>query len=78
MGFAVSRRVGGAVVRNRARRRLREAYRRQQHVLRANVDVVFISRPVVLTRRFTDLLEEMRRTLEGLSRATRGEGPGGA
>jgi len=78
VGFAVSRRVGGAVVRNRARRRLREAYRRQQHVLRANVDVVFISRPVVLTRRFTDLLEEMRRTLEGLSRATRGEGPGGA
>ena len=78
MGFAVSRRIGGAVVRNRARRRLREAYRRQQQVLRANVDVVFISRPVVLTRRFTDLLEEMRRTLEGLSRATRGEGPGGA
>ena len=78
MGFAVSRRVGGAVVRNRARRRLREAYRRQQHVLRASVDVVFISRPVVLTRRFTDLLEEMRRTLEGLSRATRGGGPAGA
>jgi len=78
VGFAVSRRVGGAVVRNRARRRLREAYRRQQHVLRASVDVVFISRPVVLTRRFTDLLEEMRRTLEGLSRARRGEGPGGA
>jgi len=40
--------------------------------------VVFISRPVVLTRRFTDLLEEMRRTLEGLSRATPGGGPGGA
>jgi len=78
VGFAVSRRVGSAVDRNRARRRIREAYRRQQHALRASIDVVFISRPVVLTRRFTDLLEEMRQTLEALGRGTRGERPRGA
>ena len=73
VGFAVSRRVGGAVARNRARRRLREAYRRQQQALQGSVAVVFVSRPAALTRRFADLLEEMRRTLETLSRGAQRE-----
>ncbi len=68
MGFAVSRRTGGAVERNRVRRRIREAYRREQRALRASVDVLFIGRPSVLGRRFTELAEEMRHTLERLSR----------
>ncbi len=71
VGFAVSRRVGSTVARNRARRRLREAYRRQQEALRANVAVVFVGRPGALTRRFTDLLEEMRGALETMSRTAR-------
>ena len=69
VGFAVSRRVGGSVARNRARRRLREAYRRQQRALRAGVAAVFVARPAVLSRRFTDLLEEMRLALEVFNRA---------
>jgi ribonuclease P protein component len=68
VGFAVSRRVGGGVARNRARRRLREAYRRQQGVLRAPVVVMFVARPNVLVRRFNDLLEEMRLALEVFNR----------
>lgn len=68
IGFAVSRRVGGAVTRNRARRRLREAYRRQQQLLRAGVAAMFVARPGALTRRFSDLLEEMRLALETLNR----------
>lgn len=78
MGFAVSRRIGGAVERNRVRRRIREAYRREQRALRASVDVLFIGRPSVLSRRFTELVEEMRRTLEGLSRNARRETRRGA
>lgn len=74
----MSRRIGGAVERNRVRRRMREAYRREQRALRASVDVLFIGRPSVLSRRFTELVEEMRRTLEGLSRDTRRENRRGA
>lgn len=64
----MSRRVGGAVERNRVRRRIREAYRLQQHALRSGIDVVFIGRPVALTEPFVDLYEEMRQALRALTR----------
>ena len=69
VGFAASRRIGSAVTRNRGRRRLREAYRREQGALHADVAVMFVARPAVVDRRFTDLLEEMRRTLGTLNRS---------
>lgn len=62
----MSRRVGGAVDRNRARRRLREAYRRLQERFPEGIDVVFIGRSLVLTLPFPELLEEMRRAVVGL------------
>lgn len=65
-GFAVSRRVGGAVDRNRVRRRLREAYRRVQDRIPEGMDVVFIGRALVLARPFPELLEEMRQAVVGL------------
>jgi ribonuclease P protein component len=68
-GFTVSRRVGGAVERNRVRRRIREAYRVQQQALRPGIDVVFIGRPVVLTESFAHLYEEMRQALMALTRS---------
>ena len=43
-GFVTSGRVGGAVVRNRVRRRLREIVRRHQHELRQGVWFVIIAR----------------------------------
>jgi len=49
LGFAVPRKMGCIAVRNRARRLLREAYRLNQHVLTAGVDVVLIP-----TRAWTD------------------------
>lgn len=42
-GFSISRRVGGAVVRNQTKRRLREILRRTP--LKAGWDLVFIVRP---------------------------------
>ena len=74
VGFAVSRRIGGAVARNRARRRIREAYRRQQESLPEGVVVMFVGRPAARTREFRGLLDEMRRALESLGRATRVKG----
>lgn len=40
LGLSVSRRVGGAVVRNRWKRRIREAWRRQRDQLPDGLDVV--------------------------------------
>ena len=40
LGLAVSRKVGNAVVRNRWKRRIREAFRQQQHELPKGLDIV--------------------------------------
>lgn len=47
-GFSVSRRIGKAVARNRAKRRLREIVRQRQNNIRPGYDMVFIARrPIV-------------------------------
>lgn len=45
IGITASRRVGGAVVRNRARRRLSEAIRLRYHRIQSGWDLVIIVRP---------------------------------
>ena len=44
LGITVSTKLGGAVVRNRARRRLREVYRLAQPKMRQGYDVVLVAR----------------------------------
>jgi ribonuclease P protein component len=64
VGFTVTRKVGNAVVRNRARRRLRAA---ADSVLRAapppGWDLVLVGRAGTLTRPFALLCEDLRRAL---------------
>ena len=45
VGLVTSRRLGGATVRNRVRRRLREIVRRNQHALKGGIWLVVIARP---------------------------------
>jgi ribonuclease P protein component len=44
LGITVSRKVGGAVVRNRVKRRVREWFRRCRSCLRTGIDLVVIGR----------------------------------
>ena len=64
LGFTVTKKVGNAVVRNRTRRRLKEAARL---VLKdrplAGVDLVLIGRDATRTRPFLHLQEDIRRAL---------------
>ena len=63
-GFTVSRQIRGAVSRNRARRRVREAYRASGHSLPRRVQVVFVARRSALNEPFVDLCREVRDGLE--------------
>lgn len=47
LGLVSSRKVGGAVERNRARRRLREAWRLNRYRLLGKVDVVLVARRAI-------------------------------
>jgi ribonuclease P protein component len=60
-GFVTSKRIGGAVVRNRVRRRLREIVRRHQHRLRAGIWLVLIARPGVEKATYSGLEDEWLR-----------------
>ncbi len=68
VAFAVSRRIGGAVTRNRARRRMREAYRRLQVGVPAGVDLVLIGRTGVVDVPFPSVLADLGRVLQAVAR----------
>jgi ribonuclease P protein component len=63
-GFTATKGLGGAVVRNRARRRLKEAVRvaGPSHAM-AGYDYVLIAREGTVQRRFTELIKDLERAL---------------
>jgi ribonuclease P protein component len=64
LGFTVTKKVGNAVVRNRTRRRLREAARAVLAEMPVHgVDLVLIGRDGTRARKFTALKEDLRRAL---------------
>ena len=65
-GFAVSRQIRGAVQRNRARRRLREAYRAMRSAAPTHAAFVIIGRPAALRQPFSALTGEMRGALAAI------------
>jgi len=74
IGFTVGKVLGGAVERNRIKRRMREAVRLSSSACEGPVDVVFNPRKSVLTLPFAELVEEVAR---GLTLATQRARVGG-
>jgi len=68
-GFTVSKKVGNAVARNRARRRLREATRiAMPEAAIPGADHVFIARRMDIERPFADLVRDTRQALAKAAR----------
>lgn len=73
-GFTVSRQVRGSVARNRARRRLREAYRFSRGLLPPSVHVVLVARGSALENAFSDLRRDVRDGLQAIAERCRASG----
>ena len=74
VGFTVTRKLGPAVLRNRIRRRLKEAVRcKAASGLQAGTDYVFIGRSATAGRPFFLLMADIELAVAALNRA--GEGP---
>jgi ribonuclease P protein component len=59
LGVVASRKVGGAVQRARAKRLMREAYRRNRHRFSGPFDVVLVARRGILEACWDDLVNEL-------------------
>jgi ribonuclease P protein component len=71
-GFTASKALGGAVQRNRARRRLKEAVRLMAPSRAvAGYDYVLIARAGTVQRRFTEITRDLERALTKVHQAPR-------
>ena len=79
LGFTVSKKVGNAVERNRARRRLRAlATGDLRRLAKPGTDYVLIARRATLTRPWPDLQRDLRDALKRLKKLRRPDREAGA
>jgi ribonuclease P protein component len=66
LGVVTSKKIGGAVQRNRARRLLRESFRQHQHEFAQPVELVLVARNSIAGKKFADVEKDF---LAALNRA---------
>lgn len=63
LGVITGGKIGGAVVRNRARRLMRETFRLHQRELAGPVDLVLVARPSIVGKGFAEVERDFLTTL---------------
>ena len=66
LGLSVSKKIGGAVERNRAKRIIRAAYDTQRHSLRTGFLIVISARGAIVGKKSTDVERELRAAFDKL------------
>ena len=66
-GITATKRLGGAVVRNRCKRIVRDLFRRHQHVLSPGLDVIVSARPSMPRVGTADLEKRFLKTLRRIA-----------
>jgi ribonuclease P protein component len=61
--FLASRKVGGAVVRNRARRLMKESFRKIEQEIKPGMDILFIARKPIADAGCAEVEESIRKAL---------------
>ncbi len=72
LGVTVSRKVGGAVVRNRIKRRIREAFRQRQRELPPGFDLVVVAKREAAEASFRQIEGELLGAARALARKING------
>ena len=62
--FLASKKVGGAVARNRARRLMKESFRKIEHGIRPGMDILFIARSTIAGTGCAEVEASMRSALK--------------
>ncbi len=64
VGFSVSKKIGNAVIRNRVKRRMREAVTPIIPEMKKGYNIILIAKAAILDSSFQELQESMRKILE--------------
>lgn len=72
-GFTTTKKLGHAVVRNRARRRMRAAVRETVNVAAMNTEYVLIGRYTTAECPYTDITRDLKYALKRINRALYGD-----